>query len=323
MITRRGMLALGLAAGVAAAAGQAAAQSFPTRPLRVVVPYSAGGSTDLLARLVAQNMSESLGQQVTVVNKPGGATMIGAEDVARSAPDGYSLLLATTAVGANTVLYKKVPYTLQSFAAVAPLAVTPMVLAINAGLPAQNLAEFVAHAKGRPGVLNYVALGRGGLTHLVSERFFALAGLKIVEVNYPGAGPAQTALAGNHVQVFFDSVPSALPFHQQGQTRFLAVTNEARLKSLPQVPTFAELGYPEMTRGGWYGILAPAGTPEPVVARLRGAVETTLKSPAVLERLTALGAEPLALAPAAFDEYIRKDAAYWGETAQRLGIQLD
>jgi len=301
----------------------AQAQSFPTRPLRLVVPYSAGGSTDLLARLVAQHMTEALGQQVNVVNKPGGATMIGTEDVVRSPPDGYSLLLATTAVGANTVLYKKVPYTLESFAAVSPLAVTPMVLAVNAALPVDSLAAFVAYAKARPGDLNYVALGRGGLTHLVSERFFALAGLKIVEVNFPGAGPAQTALAGNHVQVFFDSIPSALPFQQAGQTRFLAVTNETRVKSLPGVPTFAELGYPAMTKGGWYGILAPAGTPGPVLLRLRGAVEATLASPAVLERLGALGAETLSLSPAAFDEYIRKDAAYWGETVQRLGIQLD
>lgn len=145
---------------IASGLTDALAQAFPNRPLRLVVPYSAGGSTDLLARLMAQHMGEALGQQVAVVNKPGGATMIGAEDVARSAPDGYSLLLATTAVGANTVLYKKVPYTLQSFSAVSPVAVAPMVLAVNASLPVDNLAGFIAYAKARPGVLNYVALGR-------------------------------------------------------------------------------------------------------------------------------------------------------------------
>lgn len=321
--TRRWLLAslgLVLAAALAAPAG---AQTFPTKPLRLVVPYSAGGSTDLLGRLVAQHMGDALGQQVTVVNKPGGAAMIGAEDVARSAPDGYSLLLATTAVGANTVLYRKVPYTLESFSAVSPLAVAPMVLAVNSSLPVDSLASFIAYAKARPGALNYVALGRGGLTHLVSERFLALADLRIVEVNFPGAGPAQTALAGNHVQVFFDSIPSSLPFAQSGQTRLLASTAEGRLASLPGVPTFAELGYQAMTKGGWYGILAPAGTPAPILLRLRGAVEGVLRQPALLERLGTLGAEPLSLAPAAFDDYIRQDAAYWGETARRLGIQLD
>lgn len=322
-ITRRWLLAsLALALG-AVSISRADAQSFPNRPLRLVVPYSAGGSTDLLARLVAQHMGETLGQQVTVQNKPGGATMIGAEDIARSAPDGYSLLLATTAVGANTVLYAKVPYTLQSFSAVSPVAVAPMVLAVNAALPVNDLAGFIAYAKARPGVLNYVALGRGGLTHLVSERFLALADLKIVEVNFPGAGPAQTALAGNHVQVFFDSIPSSLPFAQSGQTRLLAATSEKRMATLPNVPTFAELGYPQMTKGGWYGILAPAGTPEPILLRLRSAVDGTLKLPAVLERLTALGAEPLSLTPAAFDDYVRQDAAYWGEIVRRLGLKLD
>ncbi len=301
----------------------AEAQNFPNRPLRLVVPYSAGGSTDLLARLVAQHMGETLGQQVQVVNKPGGAAMIGAEDIARSAPDGYSLLLATTAVGANTVLYQKVPYTLKSFSAVSPVAVAPMVLAVNAALPVGDLASFIAYARARPGVLNYVALGRGGLTHLMSERFLALTDLKVVEVNFPGAGPAQTALAGNHVQVFFDSIPSSLPFAQSGQTRLLATTSEARMATLPSVPTFAELGYPQMTKGGWYGILAPAGTPELITSRLRSAVDGTLKLPAVLERLTALGAEPLSLTPAAFDDYVQKDAAYWGEIVKRLGLQLD
>ncbi len=320
---RRWLLAsLGVVLGVSLA-GPALAQSFPNRPLRLVVPYSAGGSTDLLARLVAQHMGETLGQQVQVVNKPGGAAMIGAEDIARSAPDGYSLLLATTAVGANTVLYTKVPYTLKSFSAVSPVAVAPMVLAVNASLPVDNLASFIAYAKARPGVLNYVALGRGGLTHLVSERFLALADLKVVEVNFPGAGPAQTALAGNHVQVFFDSIPSSLPFAQSGQTKLLAATSEQRMATLPNVPTFAELGYPQMTKGGWYGILAPAGTPEPILLRLRSAVDGALKLPAVLERLTALGAEPLSLAPSAFDDYVQKDAAYWGEIVKRLGLQLD
>jgi tripartite-type tricarboxylate transporter receptor subunit TctC len=322
-ITRRGLLAsLGLTL-CAALAAPASAQGFPNRPLRLVVPYSAGGSTDLLARLVAQHMGETLGQQVQVVNKPGGAAMIGAEDIARSAPDGYSLLLATTAVGANTVLYKTVPYTLQSFSAVSPVAVAPMVLAVNASLPVSDLAGFIAYARARPGVLNYVALGRGGLTHLVSERFLALADLKAVEVNFPGAGPAQTALAGNHVQVFFDSIPSSLPFAQSGQTKLLAATSAQRMATLPNVPTFAELGYPQMTKGGWYGILAPSGTPEPVLLRLRSAVDGTLKLPAVLERLTALGAEPLSLTPAAFDDYVRADAAYWGEIVKRLGLQLD
>ncbi len=308
---------------VATGAGPALAQNFPSKPIRIVVPYSAGGSTDLLARLVAQHMSETLGQQVNIINKPGGATMIGAEDIARSTPDGYSLLLATTATGTNTVIYKTVPYTLASFSAVAPIAVTPNVLAVNATLPADTLPAFVAYAKSKPGVLNYASLGRGGLTHLVSEKFLALADLKIVEVNFPGAGPGQTALAGNHVQVFFDSIPATLPFFQSGQTRILAVTSEKRLATIPNVPTFAELGYPEMTKGGWYGVLAPAGTPAPVLQRLRAAVDGALQSPVVLKRLTELGAEPLSMAPAAFDQFIREDVAYWGETAKRLGIQLE
>jgi tripartite-type tricarboxylate transporter receptor subunit TctC len=310
-------------AGIAALnLASASAQTFPNRPLRLVVPYSAGGSTDLLGRLLAQHMGEALGQQIAVVNKPGGAAMIGAEDVARSPADGYSLLLATTAIGTNTVLYKTVPYTLASFAPVAPIAVTPNVLAINASLPVTTLAEFVAYAKARPGTLNYASLGRGGLTHLVSERFLSLAGLNIVEVNFPGAGPGQIALGGNHVQVFFDSIPSTLPLYQSGNTRILAITTEKRLAALPNVPTFAELGYPEMTKGGWYGILAPAGTPDPILQRLRAAVDGAQKLPAVLQRLTEMGAEPLSLSPDDFSRYIREDVAYWGEIARRLNIQL-
>jgi tripartite-type tricarboxylate transporter receptor subunit TctC len=310
-------------AALAIGAASASAQDFPSKPIKLVVPYAAGGATDLLGRAVAQNLQQTLGQPVVVENKGGGATMIGAEAVATSPADGYTILLATTATANNTVLYKKVPYQLTSFAAVAPLAVTPSVLAVNAELPATDLKGFIDYAKSKPGELNYAAIGKGGLTHLTTERFKALTGTDMVEVNFQGSGQGQTALAGNHVQVFFDSIPSAAPLAQAGTTRILGITSEQRSALLPDVPTFAELGMPELTKAGWYGFLAPAGTPEDRLTKLREAVQTALAAPDVKERLAALGAEPMIMTSAEFDAYIRDDVAYWGEVATSLGLTLD
>jgi tripartite-type tricarboxylate transporter receptor subunit TctC len=321
---RRQILVAAVALFATGAPGLGTASSvFPAKPIRIVLPYAPGGATDLLGRAVAQQLQQSLGQPITIENKPGAATMIGSELVARAAPDGYTLLLATTAVGNNTVLYKKVPYQLSNFTAVAPLAVTPNVLAVNASIPATDLQSFVRYAKSVPGKLNYAAIGTGGLSHLATERFKSTTGLDLVEVNFPGSAQGQTALAGNHVQVFFDSIPTALPLVRAGSTRILAITSEKRSSLLPDVPTFAELGMPELTKGGWYGFLAPAGTPGPVLERLRAAIEAAVRAPDVLERLTALGAEPLVLTSADFDQYIREDVAYWGDVARKLGVALE
>jgi len=298
------------------------AQAFPERPIRLVVPYPAGGTTDILARRIGNSMRESLGQPVVVDNKPGAATIIGTEAVKNSTPDGYTLLVIGSTWGSNTLLYKKLPYTLADFAPVSMLIKAPYTLTSNPSVGA-TLADFITQAKAKPGVLNYGTIGVGGSAHLLAEKLKALTGIDVVGVPYAGAAPALTALTANEVQVYFDAINTSLPHHRGGKLKVLAVTSDERLAAAPDIPTFKELGLPAMTVYFWFGVVAPAGTPKPIVERLNQAIGRAIQEDEFRTRMANDGAIAQPSTPDAFADFITADVAMWGEIIKPLNIQLD
>jgi len=271
-ITRRHTLMALVAAGTPWATSTAGANTYPSKPIRIIVPYAAGGFTDIVSRLVAQKMSIKLGQPVVVENKAGGSTIIGAETVAKSAPDGYTLLMAvTTTISTNPFLFKKLPYKPSDFIPVALTGLTPFVLSAHPSVPANTLAELLALEKANPGTLNLATLGTGSSTHLVGEMFNSLAGVKLNMIPYKGAGPALNDLMAGHVQLFFDGIATSAPMFRAGKLKGIAITGDSRSQAAPQVPTFAESGLPEMQAASWYGLLAPARTPQAIIDLLNQA----------------------------------------------------
>ena len=315
-------LAAGLIGLCCAAA--AVAQTFPAKPIRVVVPYAPGGFTDIVARLVGQKMTERLGQTVMVDNRPGGSTIIGAEMVAKAAPDGYTLLMGvTTTLSTNPFMFKKLPYKASDFAPVALTGLTPFVMVANPALPANNVRELVAMAKAKPGSVSSATLGVGSSVHLVVAMLRAAAGIDIIDVPYKGAGPALTDLLSGQVNVYFDAVPTSMPHIRSGKLKAIAVTSDARLPVAPEIPTFKESGLPSMVAYSWYGLLAPAGTPHAVIDRLNAAANDGLRSPDVRERLVAdSGVAPI-MSPEQFGELIRAHTEVWSKIILPLKIELD
>lgn len=263
-----GTLAFG-ALGVQMQALGAAAERFPSRPIKLIVPYPAGGSTDQLARMIAEPMSKSLGQPVYVENRGGGNTMIGSAAASRAPADGYTLLVNSLAFSVNVLVTKHPSYRTEDFIPVAPLVTTPYVLSVNLDVPAHSLKELLDYARRAPDKVNAVSLGMGGVTHLLNERLAAATHVPITSVHYRGAGPAMIDLLSGQVQFFIDTAVTSMPNLRAGKLRPLAVTSAERSKLLPEVPTFKELGYPEMTQESWFGVFAPKGTP--ATAQPRGA----------------------------------------------------
>lgn len=311
----------------AAAATGAAAQDaprYPARPIRIVVPYAAGGFTDIVSRLVAQKIGTSLGQPVVVENKAGASTILGAETVARAPADGYTLLMAvTTTLSTNPLLFKKLSYKPGDFTPVALTGLTPFVLMAHPSVPANTVKELVALEKAKPGSLNVATLGNGSSTHLVAAMFGGVTGAKLQDVPYKGAGPALNDLLAGHVHLYFDAISTSLPHIKSGQLKPIALTAEQRSPMAPQVPTFAELGYPEMVAYSWYGLLAPTGTPPAIVATLNKAVNDALQSPDVKSRLAAEGATAPILSPSQFGQLIEAHTKTWAKVVAPLNIQLD
>ena len=305
-------------------AATVAAQTFPSRPIRVVVPYAPGGFTDIVARLVGQKMTERLGQAVTIDNRPGGSTIIGADMVAKSAPDGYTLLMGvTTTISTNPFMFKKLPYKASDFAPVALTGMTPFVMVANPALPANNVRELVALAKAKPGSVSSATLGIGSSVHLVLAMLRGAAGIDIIDVPYKGAGPALTDLLAGQVNVYFDAVPTSMPHIRSGKLKAIAMTSDARLPVAPEIPTFKESGYPSMVAYSWYGLLAPVGTPHAVIERLNAAANDGLRSPDVRERLIAdSGVAPI-MTPEQFGDLIRAHTDVWGKIIAPLKIELD
>ncbi|MBC5783822.1 tripartite tricarboxylate transporter substrate binding protein [Ramlibacter sp. USB13] len=327
MIDRRQALA-GLVAGPLALSGALAQGGYPSRPVRIVVPFTPGGSSDVLARAIGTDLGRSLGQPVVIENVPGAGGSLGAEKVARSPADGYTLLMGhigTLAV--NPALYPKLGYDpVKSFAPVAWVARVPNILVVNASVPAKDLKEFVALARSQPGKLAYGSGGNGSAAHTTMEYLKLQAGISLLHIPYRGTAPSVTDLLAGQVQALFTGVPALLPHIRAGKMRALAVSSPKRLAVLPDVPTVAESGLPG-TKGfeadQWYGIVAPAGTPADVVARLNQDINKALGSEEVRTRLAAEGAEPTPATPQAFGELIAREIPRWDKVVKSARIHLD
>ncbi|HEX9461859.1 MAG TPA: tripartite tricarboxylate transporter substrate binding protein [Alphaproteobacteria bacterium] len=299
------------------------ADDYPSKPLRLVVPYPSGGANDIFARLIAQKLTGSLGKPVVIDNKPGASTMLGSEFVAKSPPDGYTLLLNNSTLGTTTVLYKKVPYKLADFAAVAPVASTGIWLTVNPELPVRSVGDLVAYVKTNAGRVNYASTGRGGATHLISEQFDHVFGLSATGVEYRGSSPLITDLMAGQVQFYFFPVNGSMEFLRNGQLRAIAVTSERRLEAAPDVPTFTELGYPSLSATIIYGIWAPAGVPAPIIERLNRDIAAAVQADDVRARFLAEGAVPMTATPPAFTAAYRSNLSFWEGIIRPLDIELD
>ncbi len=306
-------------------AGAVAAQSavYPLKPVRIVVPSSPGGGTDILARVLAQKLTESLGQQFVVENRPGAGQVIGIEAVARSSPDGYTLLMAASAIVINEVMYAKPPYdTLRDFAPVTQVASLPNILVVHPALPVKSVRELIALAKTRPGQLNYSSAGSGTSPHLSMELFRIMAGIALTHVPYKGTGPATVDLVAGQVQLSMPNVLTALPQIKGGKLRALGVTSARRATGLADVPAIGETlpGYEAIQ---WYGLLAPAGTGRESVGKLQSEIARILMLPEVKERLAADGADAVGSRPDEFAAYVRAELAKWGKVVRTGGIKIE
>ena len=313
-----------LLAGLAAVAVAAhAQQSFPMKPVRIVVPLAPGGSTDVLARLVASKLSEVWGQQVIVDNRGGGGTMIGTEIVARAPGDGYTLLMVTSAFAVNFSLHDKVPYRFSDFVALSNVGQTPNVLAVHPTVPAKNVKELIALARARPGEMTYSSGGVGGSTHLAGELFKLLAKIDIVHVPYKGGGPAVADLVSGQVTMTFGNLTTVLPFANAGRVRALAVTSAKRSPALPNLPTMAEAGVPGFEAATWNGLIAPAATPKDIVAKLNADIVKVLNMPDTRAKLASNGLEPIGDTPAAFAAHISNEMARWAKVVKAARIKAE
>jgi tripartite-type tricarboxylate transporter receptor subunit TctC len=299
--------------------------AFPSKPIRVVVGFPAGGPLDQHARLLTDKLQAVLGQPVVVDYKAGAGGTVGAQDVMKAAPDGHTLMLANTGVMViNPALYSKLPYsTLRDFTPIARTAMQPLALLVNTKLPAQNLQEFIAYARARPGQVNFGSAGNGGISHLVPEMFKTATGLFMVHIPYRGSAPAFTDLMGGQVQFMAESIPQAAAYHKQGKVRALAVTSRERNPALPDVPTAIESGLKNFEVVGFYGFLAPAGTPKDVVAKLSDAFGQVMQSPEVKNRMVAQGADPAFLGADAFASFLAAELPRWATAVQQSGAKLD
>jgi tripartite-type tricarboxylate transporter receptor subunit TctC len=299
------------------------AQAWPAKPVRLVVSYPPGGTVDAVARIVAPKLSAKLGQPVVIDNRGGAGGAIGGDLVAKSSPDGYTVLLDASNHAQNPAL-RKMPFdTLRELAPVSLLMKVPNVLVVNPSAPMKNVADLIAQAKAKPGGINYASSGNGSAQHLAGELFASMAGVQMTHVAYKGGGPALTDVMSGHVPVFFASMASSLPFIQSGKLRALAVTGKAHASALPQLPTVAEAGLPGYEVYEWNAVFVPAGTPVPVVERLSKELAATLKDPEVRGRLEALGAEVIGSSPAELDGFRRAEITKWTKLAKDNKIQMD
>lgn len=313
-----------LAAAAVATALPVTAQSFPSRPVRMVVPYPPGGANDILARLLSPSMTQQLGQNVIVDNRGGGNTLIGSEIVARSAPNGYTLLVVAAGHAINPALYASLPYnTARDFIPVALFGDGAYVFVAHPGAGVSSSAELIALAKSKPGQIAYASSSTGNLTHLAAELFNSLAGIKMLHVPYKGGNPAMADLLGGRVSVFFSTVAVARPHLQSGKIKGLGVTTAKRTPALPNVPTIAESGLPGYEVSGWYGLVAPAKTPPAAVAKLHDAVQSALRQSDIREKLLGVGVEVVPSTAAEFGRRIDTDIAKWIKVAKPLGINME
>ncbi|RYX94405.1 MAG: tripartite tricarboxylate transporter substrate binding protein [Comamonadaceae bacterium] len=313
-----------IGAGLLSAA-PAFAQAFPNKVITIIVPFAAGGTTDILARVVGQGMSAELGQQVIVDNRAGAGGNIGGQMVARAPADGYTLFMGTVGTQAiNAALYKKMTFDpVKDLAPLTRVANVPNLLVANPAQPFKNVKELIAYAKANPGKLNFGSSGNGSSIHLSGELFKSMTKVDMQHVPYRGSAPAMTDLLGNQVAIMFDNMPSAIQHVRSGKLRPLAVTTAKRSPELPDVPTIAEAGVPGYEATSWFGLLAPAGTPPAVITRLNTAIVKVLADPAVKKKIEEQGAEVVAETPAQFAAFIQSESVKWGKVVRESGASLD
>ena len=298
------------------------AQSFPDRPLRIVVPYLPGGDVDTAARVVAQPLGEQLGQPVVVDNRPGGATNIGSDMVAKAKPDGYTMLLANASQVANVSLYSKMPYDLQKdLAPVVLIGIAPLIMLVHPSVPAKNVKELIALAKARPDELNYASAGIGSPTHIAPELFKWMAGVKMTHIPYKGGSQAVIDLIAGRVTLYFAASSTGLPLVRSGKVRALGVTGTRRFGPAPEVPTVAEAGLPGYEIGNWFALLAPSATPPDIMTRLNAAANVALKSLEAVKRLSAEGIEVIGGTPQVLREFIGKEIVKYGKIVRAANIK--
>ena len=314
-----------LVLALACCASNAWAQAYPAKPIKFVVPYPAGGPLDAVARLLGQKIAESVRQPVIVENKPGAGGNIGADVVAKSPPDGYTILMGAVATHAiNPTLYATMPYdAVKDFIPVTQVASTPNVLVVNPSVPATNVREFIAYAKANPGKLNFGSGSTGSAGHLAGELFKAMAGVEMTHVPYKGAAPAMNDLIGGQIQLMFDNLASSLGQVRAGRVRALAITTAKRTALAPELPTIAESGLPGFDINTWFGVFVPAGTPREVVDRLYAEFTRALAAPDVREKMLSLGAEPVGSRPEEFAAYIRRESEKYARVIRASGARAD
>jgi len=301
-----------------------AAQQYPVKPIRIVVGFAPGGPTDIYARLIGQKFTAAWGQPVIVDARPGASGTIGADLVAKSAPDGYTLFLPSFSLAVNPSLYSKLPYDLlRDFAPVAMYASVGHILVVHPSLPARSVKELLALARKRPDGVIYASAGNGTASHLAGELFNMMTGLKLTHIPYKGMAPAQTDTIGGQVSMLFDSLSTSLPAIRSGRLRPLAVTTLNRQSSAPEIQTLAESGLPGFELGAWYGLLAPTGTPQDIIQRLYAEVTKGLREPDARERLKVLGAEPVDKNPRAFGEHLRAEMVKWAKVVKAAGLKVE
>ena len=300
------------------------AQNFPDKPIRMVLPFPPGGPTDLVARVLAQKMSDQMGQQVVIDNKPGANGNIAAELVAKAPADGYTVLYNTSSIALSATLYKKLNYDVRTdFSPIALTAVIPLVLMVHPSVPVQNLDQLVQHLKANPGKVSYGSAGNGNITHLGAFLILQQKGVQANHIPYKGSIPALTDLVGGQTQFMTDTVNSALPFIKDNKLRAIAVTSLKRTSVLPQVPTLSELGMPQFEVGAWQGLLAPAKTPPEVIARLNAEINKALAAPDVKAKLAVQGADPLGSSPAEYGQYIKSEIDRFANVIRQSGVTIE
>jgi len=308
-----------------AAGSTATAADYPTRPVRMVVPYPAGGPTDVIVRVAAARLSEQLGQQIVVDNRAGASGMIGSELVSRATPDGYTLLVNPSIHVILPSLVAKMPYdAVKDFSHVTILASVPLLFLVSPSLPAKTVKEFIAHAKANPGKLNFASSSSGSSSHLAGEQLKSMIGVDMQHVPYKGSTPALTDVVAGQVQFMFDSTPSSMPFVKSGRLRALAVTTAKRTQAAPEVPTMAEAGMPGFEQSNWYGVWGPRGMPRDTVSELAAAIRTVMQRPDVRSRLVELGADPAGdIAPADFERFAAEELARYAKVVKQAGIKAE
>lgn len=300
------------------------AQSYPVKPIRFIVPYAPGGSTDVVFRILAPRLTELLGQQVIIDNRPGAASTIGLEIVAKSPPDGYTVGINNIAYGANPAIYKKMPFDSEKdFAPVTLVSIVTLVATVHPSVPARSIKAFIALAKSQPGTLTYGSAGNGSANHLATERFAYMAGIKLVHVPYKGGGPAVISIVQGETSTLLATIPSSIQHFKTGRLIPLAVSSAKRSSALPQLPTIAEAGVPGYEAIEWQGLIVPTGTPQAVIRTLYQATTKASQVPEVREKVSALGAEFVNSTPEEFDQFVKRELAVWSKVVREVGIKID